>query len=1091
MAKKIRWTSLILVAILLFACLGGLYPKASNFALASQGNVDYEKNINEYFSFIPYEDGYYISEYKGDSKILEIPEFYNGKKVTGIKDAIKYDLEGGIIYGTDGNPISTTGVFEGKNIEKISFGNNLSYIGSRAFANCKKIVEISMPENVKRVHHQAFNGCTNLTNVDLSKLEYVGNEILGGTAWQNAIIEQNMEIADLKDVTDEDVFYDNEIYYEEVDNIMLLKVYNYDDDDSVDDGAEELIHYKVKENTRLIASQPFRFRLPINEISIPNTVKYIGSTALGPKDRSKEEINLDWDFCKINVYKTQGNKESNITNTAELAQYFKELTLEEYSLGEVGDLVDSNWAVSFYGKLTAIRNENAKASGILDLSSSNVTTITKRVAEANTKIKMLILPSTLEYIGVEAFRGCTNLQEIVFTGGNVKLDNGCFKDCKNLTTIRGLECVSEIGDYAFKNCTNLNDIKLGNTQILTNAFNGCSNLLDISVENDKQIQGVGEKAFVDTAKIKDDNQVFITVGDYLIKYIGSSISITISNANGIEHIADYALSSNSKLQSVVIGEGVEIGKDVFYNCGGLQNVTLNNNDVGDRAFYNCGSLENLSGKATSIGMLAFANTKINKLDLSSADNIGNFAFYNTKIEELDIKGASLQEYALFGLKELKVIQEDSQDYKVENNVLYNQDGTIVLCCPAKTTATQIELNNVIIGKGAFAYCSTLPTIIGSATEIKDCAFYESKVVFNVNGVEKLGYKSFYGSKIDTLVFDSLKEVKDKALCYSNVKTLNLTCETELPYGVLKATENLTDLTISLNIKQGSQHNAQLGYLFGKDYYDKAEQIIQKYNSNYNNVYYVPKIEKLTITSGEIGYGGVMEFKYLTDLTIGDKVTSLGLYAFSNCTSLQNVTIANTIKDIPAYCFNGCKNLKSFNSSENVVDLNGIKFVGAFAFGDCNSIEKVNITQSLTASNVYGGAFVNCANLKNINISSNEFFNVDNKKTIYGNLFDSAINVIVGDKTLSQEEITSLKNIWQQPVQKGGFKQYVKENKTTIICLAFVLLAVIILVGAPIIIKHKKPSGVDEYGRVTNGRKKHHKHHHAHHHHHKHHHHKND
>ena len=52
----------------------------------------------------------------------------------------------------------------------------------------------------------------------------------------------------------------------------------------------------------------------------------------------------------------------------------------------------------------------------------------------------------------------------------------------------------------------------------------------------------------------------------------------------------------------------------------------------------------------------------------------------------------------------------------------------------------------------------------------------------------------------------------------------------------------------------------------------------------------------------------MQCKSLTSVTIPNSVTTIGMYAFSDCTKLQKVNIGNSVKSIEGVAFYGCTSL---------------------------------------------------------------------------------------------------------------------------------------------------------------------------------------
>ena len=83
-----------------------------------------------------------------------------------------------------------------------------------------------------------------------------------------------------------------------------------------------------------------------------------------------------------------------------------------------------------------------------------------------------------------------------------------------------------------------------------------------------------------------------------------------------------------------------------------------------------------------------------------------------------------------------------------------------------------------------------------------------------------------------------------------------------------------------------------------------------------------------------------------DVTIPSSVTSIGDYAFWNCTSLTSVTLPNSVTSIGNAVFLSCTNLKKVNISGNIT------YVGYFVFESCDNLNTISLGASSEITKMY-------------------------------------------------------------------------------------------------------------------------------------------
>lgn len=286
-----------------------------------------------------------------------------------------------------------------------------------------------------------------------------------------------------------------------------------------------------------------------------------------------------------------------------------------------------------------------------------------------------------------------SIKTVVIKDGATTIEEGAFRDCKNLTSITIPASVTKIGDYAFEKCKSLASITIpaSVTNIGEDIFSGCSTLARIEVDS--------------------ENQNYTSLDGVLFSKDLTKIIRYPEGRSG-----DYTIPSNVTI----------IGNFAFEGCAGLTNVIIPNSvtSIGDRAFSGCSSLTSVTipNGVTYIGYGVFLKCE-NLTDVvvpNSVNKMNNMVFYDCK----NLKNVTLS-----------------------SNLKSIQSGTFASCAALET----IEIPNSVtcIDEAAFASCSSLKSIVipDSVDKIWVSAFSNctslAKVVIG-NGATIINERAFNG-----------------------------------------------------------------------------------------------------------------------------------------------------------------------------------------------------------------------------------------------------------------------------------------------------------------------------------------------------------
>ncbi|MBO7589613.1 MAG: leucine-rich repeat domain-containing protein [Bacteroidaceae bacterium] len=90
-------------------------------------------------------------------------------------------------------------------------------------------------------------------------------------------------------------------------------------------------------------------------------------------------------------------------------------------------------------------------------------------------------------------------------------------------------------------------------------------------------------------------------------------------------------------------------------------------------------------------------------------------------------------------------------------------------------------------------------------------------------------------------------------------------------------------------------------------------------------------------------------KPVRSVVVGNGITTIGSFAFSECDEIESIILGDDIKRIDMYAFYGCTSLSNINLPD------GLEQIGSTAFGYCKSLKKINLPNTMKPSGSNGGA----------------------------------------------------------------------------------------------------------------------------------------
>ena len=487
----------------------------------------------------------------------------------------------------------------------------------------------------------------------------------------------------------------------------------------------------------------------------------------------------------------------------------------------------------------------------------------------------------------------------------------------------------------------------------------------------------------------EGNSVYHSEGNCLIETASKTLIAGCKNSviptdGSVTSIGGSSFSGCSNLTSIVIPEGVtSIGNRAFSQCSSLTSIEIPESvkSIGNGAFGDCSSL-------TSIEIP------------EGVTSIGNSAFYNcSSLTSIDIPFSvtSIGSSTFFGCSRLKSIM-------IWSWVTSIGSGAFSGC----SSLTSIDIPSSVkrIGDSAFSGCSRLVsiTIFSRSVVIYDSDYRDTiptaTTICGYAGSDVQAYAEEHGNWFVALseeephdhVYSAWKKysgAQHMRICtcgdveYADhtwddgqvtteptsssqgVKTYTCTAcgatktETIPPTTIYSGTCGAEgdNLTWTFDSSTGTLTISGTG-----DMADYSSDVSVPWNSYRSSIQAVEIAEGVT----SIGNYAFYQCSSLTSIEIPSSVMSIGNYAFYWCSSLTSIEISSNVTSIGNYAFYQCSNLTSIKIPSSVMS------IGNRAFSYCSSLTSIEIPSSVMS--IGDSAFNGCSELREFIVDeANEFY----------------------------------------------------------------------------------------------------------------------
>ena len=618
------------------------------------------------------------------------------------------------------------------------------------------------------------------------------------------------------------------------------------------------------------------------------------------------------------------------------------------------------------------------------------------------RISSIEIPEGVTNIGKYAFYNCDSLKTVVIPNSVTSIQQNAFYDCNYLKTLTIGSGVDTIGNYAFYYCNSLDTVytlsqtppALGTNALYSTPLcyipagtlaayqaSDWANYVSGFVEQGQCGDNLYWTISDGVLSITGSGAMYDYTAEALAPWYGQLANITTINLpDGLTSIGAWAFYDCDAISSISIPNTVTaIGNEAFYHCSSLTSLSIPDavTTLGYEAFANCTLLTNVSlgSSVTSIGGYAFSYCPaLAKLTFKSVTppTIGDYIFSNSSAPACYVPCGTLSAYqssawaTLVASMSEKCYDENYHNFEVDiQNEAWQfvQDGqlnywTIGTAAGSATSGSQamyITTNGTDYNYNT-SYSSVSWACLPITLETTDTiSFY-----WKGTGESSYDYVNVY-----LFPMGSLPTAGSTTTANGTVQLNSTYLNRQTDWQLFTATPALSgnyNLCFMWRTDGGGGSNPPVAV---DDIRIGNTEVIAN-NKCGENLYWAYNNGTLTIT----GSGAMYDYTYgetpwyseresISAVSLPQGLTSIGNYAFYDCSSLASIIIPNSITSIGDYAFWCCYSLTSITIPNSVTS------IGGNAFSYCSSLTSITIPNSVISIERY--AFFTCDLLTSITI----------------------------------------------------------------------------------------------------------------------------